>query len=123
MTKRYKALYVFLSILSFCLTIGVLLFAVIACYISNEPLMEDKIKLSLCLVIALILVTINVLCKYRIRSALWFIILGINLCIKQINNLLMITAICTIVDEFIISPLKRHYKAKYVINKEIDKRL
>ena len=40
-----------------------------------------------------------------------------------ILDILIIMAICTIVDEFIVEPLLKKYKAKWQTNAEIDARL
>lgn len=119
-TKGYKVKHRLLSLLSFILTvIPIIVFSVLA-FINGE--VHEKVVLGCTLIIALILVVINVIFKYHIRSTLWISVLGIYSCLENIMPLLLTVAIATILDEFIITPLRRKYKQLYVINKEIDKR-
>ena len=41
---------------------------------------------------------------------------------NNIIPLLIIVAALTVIDEFVLEPLYKRYREKYVINKEIDKR-
>ena len=68
------------------------------------------------------LVAVNMVFKYRIRSTLWILVLGVYFCLDDILPLLFMVAVGTIVDEFILSPLARSYRHKMIINREIDKR-
>lgn len=49
--------------------------------------------------------------------------IGLYVAVDNIIPLLIMLAVTTIIDEFILTPLARHYKAKYTINKEIDNRM
>ena len=75
------------------------------------------------ILIALILTALNFFMKYHIRSTIWFLLLGIQICLQNIVTLILIIAICTIIDEFVLTPLKKKFKDKYTINKEIDRRM
>ena len=83
----------------------------------------SKVTLGVCFTTALILTIINVVFKYHMRSTIWILMIGLYVAVDNIIPLLIILAISTIIDEFILTPLSRHYKAKYTINKEIDKRI
>jgi len=61
--------------------------------------------------------------KLRLRCIPWILLLGIYVCLKEITSLLVIMAITTIIDEMIVTPLHKSLKNKYIINKEMDKRL
>lgn len=84
---------------------------------------HQKITLGIVLIIAVLLVVVNVVLKYHIRSVLWILILGIYFCLDNIMPLLLIVAIGTILDEFVLSPLHKSFKNKAKINNEIDKRI
>lgn len=119
-TKKYKIYTVLLTILSFILlVVPIVVFSVIA-FINGEP--HEKLTLGCALTVSLILVLINALFKYHIRSTLWIAILGIYYCMDNILPLLLIIAISTILDEFVITPLKKKYKLQYTINNQFDKR-
>lgn len=119
-TKRYKRLNIALRILSVILLLApIIVFSIIG-FIEGQ--VHEKLVLGCTLITALILVLINAIFKYNIRSTLWICILGIYMCLDNIMPLLLIIAISTIIDEFIVTPLQKKYKNLYVINNEIDKR-
>lgn len=120
-TKRYSTWSIVMFWLSIIVTLlPVIVYAIIG--LANGTITE-KLTLGITLIIAIILAVINVIFKYHLRSVLWIMVLGIYFCIDNIMPLLLIVAIGTIVDEFIINPLHKHFKQKAVINREIDKRL
>lgn len=120
-TKKYSTISIVLFWLSLIVTLApVLIYAGIGFY-NGE--IKEKITLGVCLMIAIILTVINLLFKYHIRSTVWILVLGIYFCIDNIMPLLITVAVCTILDEFVLQPLHKHYKLKAKINKEIDQRL
>ncbi len=122
MTKKYKTLYILFTILSILLTLTPVIVYVILGFSNGDIHSGRKVTLGVCLLIALILTLINILFKYKMRSTIWVILIGIYVCVKNITPLLILLAISTILDEFILEPLCKIYKSKYKINKEIDKR-
>ena len=120
MTKEYKKKVFWLQFFSFLTTILPVLIFVILGFINGSA--GQKFTLGICALIAGILTLINLMFKYKIRSSIWILLIGIYVCVDNIIPLLIIIAISTIIDEFILEPLVKSYKAKYIINKEIDKR-
>ena len=121
-TKKSKSLYIAFSTVSFLLTFGPLIYFVCLGYV-NSDVTREKVTLTVTIVFALVLTIINVLFKYSIRSTIWLILLGIYVCIDNIVPLLIMLAVGSILDEFLITPLAKMFRSKYKINKEIDKRL
>lgn len=120
-TKKYRAISIILFWLSIIVTIApVVVYTAIAFY-NGE--VHEKLTLGLTLIVAIILTAINIIFKFHIRSILWIMVLGIYICLDNIMPLLLVVAVGTILDEFILSPLHKHYKNKARINAEIDKRL
>lgn len=120
-TKKYSrlsALFFWLSILVTLLP--VLVYTGMAFYYGE---VTEKITLGITLTVAVILVVVNMVFKYHIRSSIWIIILGVYFCMDNILPLLFMVAAGTILDEFLFQPLHRSYKNKAKINKEIDKRI
>ena len=120
MTKEYrreKWLLLILSILCNLLPIAI---ETIKAFIVAG--VGQKVTLGVCLTLALLFVLINFITKHRIRSTLWILLIGIYICLDHIQSLLIIMAITTIIDEFILEPAYKRVKNKYIINKEIDKR-
>lgn len=89
-------------------------------FIKGAPL--QKFTMGCMVTLALIFVMLNVIMKYNIRSTVWVLILGIYLCLDNITPLLIIMAVSTILDEFVVSKLAIKYKNQFTINKEIDLR-
>lgn len=119
-TKKAKSRYIFFKTLSICLTLLPLLVYVILAFINGEPM--EKFTMGCMVTIALCFVILNFIMKYNIRSTIWVLMLGIYICLDNITPLLIIMAISTILDEFVVSKLANKYKNQFVINKEIDKR-
>jgi len=119
-TKKAKNKYIFFKTLSICLTFLPLVIYVIIAFVKGVPM--EKFTMGCMVTLALIFVALNVIMKYNIRSTVWVLILGIYLCLDNITPLLIIMAVSTILDEFVVSKLAVKYKNQFVINKEIDKR-
>lgn len=120
MTEKYKKIYIYSRILSALLVIIPVIVYTVLGFVQGT--VGSKVVLGACLTTALIFVIINVIAKHKIRSTIWIILIGLYMACSNIIPLLIIIAISTIIDEFILEPLCKKYKEKYVINKEIDKR-
>lgn len=119
-TKHFSHLSKFYGILSILLTAGPVITYVIMGFCQAE--VKQKLTLGITTVIAVLLLVVNIIFKYHIRSVLWILVLGIYFCLKDILPLLLCVAIGTILDEFVVTPLHKSYKEKSKINKEIDRR-
>lgn len=119
-TKKAKSRYYLFKTLSICLTFLPLFVYVIIAFVNGEPL--EKFTMGCMVTIALSFVILNFIMKYNIRSTVWVLIIGIYLCLDNITPLLIIMAVSTVLDEFVISKLANKYKNQFIINKEIDKR-
>lgn len=122
MTKTYKRLYILFSVLVCLLNIAPLLGYVIKAYIECD-LIREKVTLTMTVFIVAIMTMITLVNKTIYKSRLWILLLGLYFCLDYILTPLIIVAVCQIIDELIATPLKNHYRTKYQINKEIDKRL
>lgn len=122
-TKKYKTYYWILFAISIALNFIPLLVYVIKGYASLEVSEGRKVTLTITMMIALCLSVYNILAKKHMRSVIWIILLGVYFAVQKIELLLLLMAICTIVDEFIVEPLMKMYKFKWKSNVEIDARL
>lgn len=120
-TKKYTNLYWLFRSISFLILVLPLIIYGVKGFIEGD--VTEKFTLGMTISISAILVALNILFKYHIRSTIWIIVLGIYFCIDNIMPLLLCIAIGTILDEFIFTPLYKSYKNKATINKEIDKRI
>lgn len=122
MTSKYRLYTWIFTIISLLLNICPLAVYTIKAMFESD-LVYEKVALTMTVFIVLILTIVCFVNKIVLRSRLWIILIGVYFCLGEILTPLIIIAICQVLDELIVHPLKKHYKNKYVINKEIDKRL
>lgn len=84
---------------------------------------DKQITLVICLAVAGILLILNYVLKYKLRSPLFIVLIGVHLVIGDIMTLIVILAITSIIDELALSPMINNLKSKLITNKELDKRL
>ena len=120
-TRKYKNLSILFLALSILVLVAPLAYYSVVGFIEGET--TEKFTLGLTFVIAAILFVINILFKFHIRSTIWILVLGIYFCLDSILPLIFMVAVGNILDEFLFTPLHKHYKSKASINKEIDKRI
>ena len=120
-TRKYKTLSILFLALSILVLVAPLAYYSIVGFIEGET--TEKFTLGMTFVIAAILFVINILFKFHIRSTIWILVLGIYFCLDNILPLIFMVAVGNILDEFLFTPLHKHYKSKASINKEIDKRI
>lgn len=122
MTKKYSRLSKLFAFLSFLLMVGPLASFTISAFITSTVITE-KVMLTMTLFIVLIMSLVAWFNKITLRSRVWVIIIGLYFILDSFIAPLLIIGSCQIVDEWFISPIHKHYKNLYIINKEIDKRI
>ena len=121
-TKRFRRLYILFLITSLLLNIAPLATYTIKALMESD-LVHEKVALTMTVMIVLILTIVSIVNKITLRSLLWIVLIDIYVCLDYIMTPLIIIAVCQILDELMITPLKKYYKTKVRINKEIDARL
>ena len=121
LTTKYRLAYWSLFISSILLQLGPLITYGVIGYVQSD-LVTEKIGLSLTVFVVAILTVVAFVNKVAMRSRLWIMLLGLYFSLDYILTPLLIIAICQIVDELVVAPLKKHFKTKLTISKEIDKR-
>jgi hypothetical protein len=124
MTKRTKALRWgtwILTILSVLCLIAPPAYFVIVAAISSTLVIE-KLALAATVMVVLILTVIAAVNKLALRSRLWILLIGLYFVLDSFMTPLIVIAICQVLDELVITPLKKFFKDRYTINKEIDRR-
>lgn len=122
-TKKKRNKYIFFRDLSFLFTLAPVIVYVLIGFIDGSIHRGQKIFLGFTVISSLILVIVNSIMKYHLRSPLFLLLLGTYYALENILTLIIILSIGIILDEFILSPLASKYKQEYIINKELDKRL
>lgn len=120
-TKKYRVLSIIFGLLSLAATLAPLAYYCGLALVYGG--VAQKATLGLMVTAAAIITVLNLLFKTHYRSAIWLVILGIYVCIQNLLPLLVMVAILTILDEFLLTPLYKSFKNKATINREIDKRL
>lgn len=120
-TKQYKTKYTICKLMSIVITLSPLIYYLIVGMSIGEP--TKRVILAFSAVAAMVLTFVSLAFKFRIRSTIFILMLGIHCCIDNITTLIMVMAATTLIDELLLTPLCKHFREKYSINKEIDKRL
>lgn len=120
-TKKYRIGYWICAVISWLLLFGPML--VFAGYGFYQGDVHEKATLGIAILIAVLLTVISIVFKFHIRSTMFILILGVYFCIENILPIIVTISVCTILDEFVFTPLQKHFHNKLVINKEIDKRM
>ena len=121
-TKKFSKLSTLFLILSILFNVAPLLYYIIDAMI-NSTLVVDKVKLCCTVMVVIILSAIAWINKTSMKSRVWVIMIGLWFCLDNFLAPLLIIGSTQILDEWIISPLHKHYKQKHAINKEIDRRI
>lgn len=120
-TKKNKRWYNLFTILSFMAFFGPITFYS-AQALFTATLTTQKIALCSTVMIVVILTLVSLVNKTMMRSRIWIIVIALWACLDSFLQPLLIIAITQVVDELILTPLKKYFKARYIINKEIDRR-
>lgn len=81
-----------------------------------------KVTLVSTAMFSLILIGVNFVFKFHLRSPLWVMLIGIHVVLDNVVVLLVLLAITSILDEFILTPWIKHVKIQVITNREIDRR-
>ena len=124
-TKQCRKLKNLFGVLHFLCLFGPLLFFIPYGFITGQP--AEKIGLSFTVIISIILLVMSVIVSVTARaglhrSVMWILIIGVLLCLKNVQTFIWIMAVCSVIDELVFVRLKDHYKAALISNKEIDRR-
>lgn len=122
MTKKYRRNYWILLILSILLNVCPLAVYTLKAVFESQVVYQ-KVALTSTVFIVLIMTAVSLVNKVTLKSRLWIILIGLYICLDYIMTPLIIIAVCQVVDELIVTPLKKSSKNKLIIHKQIDARL
>lgn len=125
MKSKYKKLRNLFFVLSFVATFGPFIYYCIKAFIDGEPV--EKFALTMFSIAAIIIAGAAAVRKIHLRSVLWILLLGVYICLDNLVGVILVVAICTILDELIFSPLYHRYSDLYrdanVAGKVFDERM
>lgn len=120
-TKKYRKKYWITLICSWLLTIGPSLIFFFKGFAEAET--HTKVCMSLIMILAIIMAVLMALMKVKLKRTLfWLLLLGAYFGLHSMATVMIVMAICNVIDEVFVSPYCNHCKDKLSINKEIDKR-
>lgn len=120
-TKKYKTGYIIFSILSVIAFAAPTLWYVIQAFLTTG-ITTEKVALAGSIMVVLIMSVVALVTKAAPRSRIWIILLGLIICLENIETALIWIASTQILDELVLCPAKKFFKDRMVINKQIDKR-
>lgn len=121
-SKAISILWILRAIDVLLIVAPVLIWSIVA-LCNNEALAVEKVSLVGCIAVALVIVGVNFLMKLKLRSPIWIVLIGLTAVLKDIMPLVITVAVCTLLDELVVSPLINKYKIKVESNKVVDERL
>lgn len=122
-TKRYFILKNIFFVLLVALNIGPLIGTLIYSLVNGEFEPKTKVTLSVIFIFVLFITIINLISKWHLRTPMWVIIFILMYLLTNLQPILLIIGICTIVDELLVTPLYKHFREKYKWNKNYDIRV
>lgn len=121
MTKTCKCKMIITAILSFLCSFGPLIVFTIMGLAQGEG--KEKIVLAMTMVGAIVIAMIAAMKKIHLRSTTFILMIGLWVALDRLLPFILTIAICTIIDELIVTPLYKRFKEDYHTNKQIDKRI
>lgn len=122
-TKRARAKLWILRLLDWALLFTPLLVYICIALGNGGVTTPAKVGVVGTVAVAAIITIFNILAKKSLRSPIWIILIGLFVAIKNwLMPLIIITAIATVLDEFVFEPLITKTQTELISNKAIDKR-
>lgn len=122
-TKKARRKYRLLTMLSFLLFAGPLLYFTLMAFLSGEVAVVEKLALSGTFIAVGLFSALSAINHTLFRSKIFIILIGLYVCLGSIIGPLLTIGICQIVEELIVSPLRGKAKMTYTANKVYDARL
>lgn len=125
-TKSARFWCTLFTIIHILFMVGPFLYYLPAAFIMGQVI--QKLSLGLATILAIIVAAISLVVDVKHRAGLhrtimWTMIIGVMLCLTNIQAFIWVIAITSVVDELIITRLADHYRTVKNTNKEIDRAL
>lgn len=122
-TQKTRVLYWFLWVLRIVLLLAPAIIYVILAMYNGEVMVAKKVLLCGLTAVALIITLLNIFMKNHYRSPIWLILIGLYVCIQHfLIPLIIIIAVVSVLDDFVLAPLCKYYKTMLISSKTYDKR-
>lgn len=122
MTKKYRLRRLLFSFLSFLAVWAPAIIFTLRAFITGEAHTTSGFTLGAACIVSVLLCAVSAVCKYHWRTPAVIILLALYTFANNFGIVLITVGIGIMLDELIFTPIAKHYKNLYIINKEIDKR-
>ena len=113
--KKIRFKMILFGILSFLITFVPITIFYIKGWIMGDA--YSKTTLGITFTACLILSALSIIMKFKCRTLVWVMLLGVYLALGNIKDILTILLVCTATDEFIFTPLYHYYRDKFKFRK------
>lgn len=121
-TKHFLICAIIFTVLSVLCTVGPAIYFTVVGLITAELTIQKTVLVG-SIFVAIIGSLFCLISKtFTFRSKVWVFLLALFFCLESFTTVIIVFAATQIVDELILSPIAKHYRNKFSINKEIDKR-
>jgi uncharacterized membrane protein (UPF0182 family) len=121
-TKKYRVWALILTIASVLLTLAPACVFVVQGFIYSDLVIE-KVALTGTVMVAVIGSLLCLMSRtIKFRSRLWLVLLALFFILDHFTVIILVFALTQTFDELVVAPIAHHCRAKYSINREIDKR-
>lgn len=100
--------------------VGPLTFYSIKAFLTTG-VMQNKFVLSSMILVVIILTVLCALREYKPRSTMWLILVGLWAVLDSLGGIIIAFTITQVLDEFLVSPIKKYSKRIYSIRREQEK--
>lgn len=88
----------------------------------QSTLVVEKLALCATVLVVFIMTIYAAINKVVLRSRIWILLIGLFFVLDHFMVPLFVIASTQVLDEMIVSPLKKYFGSRLTIHKEIDKR-
>ena len=121
-TEKLKSRLLWLRFADIFMLVAPFFYYFVSGLVLGEAVIQ-KVALISSVMIALVVCIVNGIFKFHLRSPLWIALIGIHVAVGNVIPLLVITAVFSVIDEFILTPLIKKTKVSLIANKDLDRRL
>lgn len=120
-TDRLKKMHVALTVTSVVLNIGPILFY-IGVALHDGSAVHQKAALAATILAAIMMTAVAWVNKIALRSKTLVLLIGLYVVLGHLIDVVIVLAVCQVVDEMVITPLRKSVGDKLTVNRELDRR-
>lgn len=122
-TKTRRVLWILRGLNFLLLFVPVIVYVIIA-LANGGVTAPGRVSIVASVMISIILTTFNVIAKNHLRCPRWIVLIGLYVAFREsLLPLIIMLAITSALDDFVFTPLIKHYKAELDTSRVIDKRM